>query len=642
YLWHSDNNTFADNDVSWNEGIYFLDSNKNIFLNNTISHNSDGISIQISNDLTFHGNEMVGNGFLLWDNSVPEQWNSHTIDVTNTVNGRPVYYWKNVTGGAIPPDAGQVLLYNCNGVVIENQNLSAATVGAHSFLSSNLEIHNNTASSNFIGIWLQSANFGNVTANILTNTWDMLIEQSDHINIANNSGPNDRGIWLDESHNNTYFNNSKSIQLMFSHDNLVTGNNISGGRGFEIVGSNDNIISSNNISTNWAWRGMHFSGSFRNALVNNTVFNSSTIELEGSSNNMIRNNQFMNNGLGLNLYLSTENLIENNTISLSNNSGLELWVLSNNNTIANNTISSNGLYGIYVRHSFDNTVYHNRFINNSEQAFNHVNCSNQWDNGYPMGGNYWSDYTGTDGWSGPLQNILGSDGIGDSPYDIQGGFDEDRYPLMSPSGPIFPRPPLSVYAELSGKDMENVTVVWLRSPDDGGGFETVVRYDILRNTTYEASGMGYGFVGSVPNGTNRFVDVSVGEGDPNNYFYVICAVDFNNNSTCSKFQASKFTRALSKGLNLVSTPVSWNVSVETVLQTLSYDNAWSYHSPNQEWKSYAKSKPYNGVLEHIFHTIGVWVNVTEDSNFTIAGAVPTTTTIDLKAGWNWFCIVQPN
>jgi nitrous oxidase accessory protein NosD len=57
--------------------------------------------------------------------------------------------------------------------------------------------------------------------------------------------------------------------------------------------------------------------------------------------------------------------------------------------------------------------------------------SNTWDNGYPSGGNYWSDYSGVDEYSGPYQNETGSDGIGDTPYII----DEkncDRYPLITP------------------------------------------------------------------------------------------------------------------------------------------------------------------------------------------------------------------
>jgi len=49
---------------------------------------------------------------------------------------------------------------------------------------------------------------------------------------------------------------------------------------------------------------------------------------------------------------------------------------------------------------------------------------NAWDDGYPSGGNYWSDYTGVD---------ADGDGIGDTPYVIDEN-NTDRYPLMNPWG----------------------------------------------------------------------------------------------------------------------------------------------------------------------------------------------------------------
>jgi len=58
-----------------------------------------------------------------------------------------------------------------------------------------------------------------------------------------------------------------------------------------------------------------------------------------------------------------------------------------------------------------------------------INCDNiarkrckQLDYGYPSGGNYWSDYNGTD---------ANHDGIGDTPYVIDTK-NADNYPLMTP------------------------------------------------------------------------------------------------------------------------------------------------------------------------------------------------------------------
>src|SRR5213076_3134076 len=45
---------------------------------------------------------------------------------------------------------------------------------------------------------------------------------------------------------------------------------------------------------------------------------------------------------------------------------------------------------------------------------------NAWDDGYPQGGNFWSNYRGADQCSGPGQDVCnGPDGIGDTPYPIQ-------------------------------------------------------------------------------------------------------------------------------------------------------------------------------------------------------------------------------
>ncbi len=108
--------------------------------------------------------------------------------------------------------------------------------------------------------------------------------------------------------------------------------------------------------------------------------------------------------------------------------GLNLYSVKD--AIARNNLMQNCSYGIYLQNSANNLIYHNNFINNTIQAYVTPNYNNTWDNGYPSGGNYWSDYNGTDSFSGPYQNVAGSDGIGDTPYEINEN-NTDRYPLVT-------------------------------------------------------------------------------------------------------------------------------------------------------------------------------------------------------------------
>ena len=106
-----------------------------------------------------------------------------------------------------------------------------------------------------------------------------------------------------------------------------------------------------------------------------------------------------------------------------------LLAYTNDSTIQNVT-SSNNMLGIAVYGSDNNTVYHNAFINNTNQVYLFNSFNNTWDNGYPSGGNYWSNHNGTD---------ADHDGIGDTPYVIDAD-NTDYYPLVYPTF-FWPRPP---------------------------------------------------------------------------------------------------------------------------------------------------------------------------------------------------------
>lgn len=113
-----------------------------------ISNNNctGGIAIHDSKNNKFKNNVMFENGISILGHSLCDYM--HEIDENNTVNGKAIYYRKNIEGGRIPDGAGQVILVNCINITVENQNLNYASVGIQIAFSSYSTIKNNTCSSN--------------------------------------------------------------------------------------------------------------------------------------------------------------------------------------------------------------------------------------------------------------------------------------------------------------------------------------------------------------------------------------------------------------------------------------------------------------------------------------------------------------
>jgi parallel beta-helix repeat protein len=217
-------------------------------------------------------------------------WNSHTIDTLNTVNGKPVYYYKDKIEGTVPSNAGQVILANCVNVQVENLYLSNIYVPISLGFSFSNKITNNILLNNSAGIYFYSSNFNNVS--------------------NNSCNLNDRfGINLEESYqniitNNTCSNNSENgvgINLYSSGGNILIDNtcNLNSYDGISLYDSKDNIIQRNNASSNE-----------RNGIFLNRF----------SNNNIIKNNDiFFNNLYGI--YISDSNytdIYHNRIISNAN------------------------------------------------------------------------------------------------------------------------------------------------------------------------------------------------------------------------------------------------------------------------------------------------------------------------------------
>lgn len=186
-----------------------------------------------------------------------------------------------------------------------------------------------------------------------------------------------------------------------------------------------------------------------NAIIRNFTYG---IYAETSNSIGIRNNSLTSNAYdGIGIFYSTFTSVHDNTIERNEYDGIEVYNSSNNNIygnyIAENVWYGMGLYeystgnitgnrifgnygGIELSLSSNNRIFHNDFINQTTQASTEF-CTAKWDNDYPSGGNYWSNYNGNDIYSGPNQDQPGSDGIGDTNYTCTEN-NIDHYPLMNP------------------------------------------------------------------------------------------------------------------------------------------------------------------------------------------------------------------
>ena len=134
---------------------------------------------------------------------------------------------------------------------------------------------------------------------------------------------------------------------------------------------------------------------------------------------------------GIRIQTSDYNIINGNIVT-DNLYGIHLYSVScpcdfrHNNIILNNIIKNNDK-GIFLGRAKDNVIYHNNFMNNTQQVDIHYSdFVNVWDDGYPSGGNYWSDYQETY----PNAKELDNSGIWNTPYVIDVN-NTDNYPLMN-------------------------------------------------------------------------------------------------------------------------------------------------------------------------------------------------------------------
>jgi parallel beta-helix repeat protein len=264
----------------------------------------------------------------------------------------------------------------------------------------------------------------------------MLARASGTIYIRSDGAIDPSGSLISTSNKVTYtLTGDISGSIIVERSNIIidgVGHSIEGdGTENGIQLSNVTNVTIKNTKIEHTYDGVYIeSASFIIVLENNITANSNDgIGVFDSPNTLIARNSITSNGFyGVENINSSYCSVSSNHIAANTYFGIGIYYSINNN-VTGNKIEDN-YNGIELTYSADCNVYHNDFVNHTFQTSIVLSIA-AWDDGFPSGGNYWSDYTGTDAYSGPNQNQPGNDGIGDTPYICdQNNF--DNYPLMNP------------------------------------------------------------------------------------------------------------------------------------------------------------------------------------------------------------------
>jgi parallel beta-helix repeat protein len=270
----------------------------------------------------------------------------------------------------------------------------------------------------------------NTTSNLVIRNVDVHSGYSDSAGIALINVTN-----CTVEHSQSTHNMAGIIAMMCGHvviqNNTVDSNELEG----ILVFDTNNAWVAHNIAVDSPNIGVALFNSSGSSVVNNTMSLNSVagLALEFCNNMTVSGNILENNTEGLMLFMSDWSQIHHNKIFHNANYGV-LIMYSQNNTLFSNLIGET-LWGegMLVNFSANNTIYHNDFLGNnrSPQAFDGIGM-NRWNLSYPIGGNHWDDAASVDAFSGPDQNILGSDGIVDTPYAVNSSRTVlDSYPLAT-------------------------------------------------------------------------------------------------------------------------------------------------------------------------------------------------------------------
>jgi parallel beta-helix repeat protein len=217
-----------------------------------------GITLSRSINIRLRDVSMTGNTYNFGDYTLQ----AHDIDTSNSVDGRPIYFWVNQSDRQVPADAGFVALVCSTNITVKGLDLTNNVQGlilkntTHSIIqnvritnnwdglyldrwsNNNTVIDNNISDNLFMGIYVSTSSSNTISNNsILNNAYGLLLDSTVYaatlggipgdINIVryntvsgnNVSNSSEFGVYLVDCEDNTFFhNNFNNTRQVYSNN----------------------------------------------------------------------------------------------------------------------------------------------------------------------------------------------------------------------------------------------------------------------------------------------------------------------------------------------------------------------------------------------------------------------------------------
>jgi len=461
---YSDYNSISGNNITANNyhGILLDSSNNGISGNNITANNDAGICLTWSSSSnSISGNNITANihkGIFLGDsdnnsisgnNITSNDWYGIYLDSHSDFNS--------ISGNNITNHGFGILLYSSDNNGISGNNITANNYGiCLTWSSSSNSISGNNIANNEFGIGLTNSDNNSIYHNNFESNTQQTISNS--INMWDDGYRSGGNYWSDYTDTDVcsgLHQNETGSDGFWDHPYATVGD------GWDIYPlvkpwvpfENQTIHIRADGSIDPSGAPIHRSGDLytlfaditsniggiiieRNnmtldgvgyTLQGSGVVDSRGIDLTGRNEVTIKGIRITAYDIGIFLSSSTNQTIVGNTVANST-CGIALGSSSGSSVVGNN-ITANIDFGILLVESSGNEFYHNNFVDNIGQVFS-LSSVNLWDDGYPSGGNYWSDFVDSDAYHGSSQNLTGVDGIWDHSYSIDAS-NIDNYPLTT-------------------------------------------------------------------------------------------------------------------------------------------------------------------------------------------------------------------